>query len=440
MESLWAYAFVAFFIALTVGGGKPTFFGVALVVFGSFAVSRFLQATSLSLTVLRVWGIGLSLLLFYAIVRVDFFGDWRFWDFGWADALFNRTEVTLNDKANAVVGIPVLWLLWMRGVVRGQQALIFEEVVNSFALGVVFVAIAELLGPAVDAPAAVGNVAVPYIAVGLLTIGFAHASRSEKEFGRSFGPAWIAAVGGAVLLIGLVALLFVIVDFQTARDALGEVSLVATTAILHFLAFLAWPIEQLFYGLFKVIRFLVSLYGGERVEPEQQPPPEGLTDEEKADGGGAPGWIRLLVRIFVGGSVSAVVLFFIAIMFLRYARRNGPDEVKESTYQEGRLASDLGDMLGSLLGRLRPSLRFGGDQAEPVRRLYFDVLSAGAERGVERRLAETPLELSPRLGQTFSRETTQRITDVFDESRYGGVSPPAPEVQRLRDEWERAKR
>ncbi|HLF78803.1 MAG TPA: DUF4129 domain-containing protein, partial [Dehalococcoidia bacterium] len=387
-----------------------------------------------------VWGIGLSLLLFYAIVRVDFFGDWRFWDFTWADALFNHTEATLNDKANAVIAVPVLWLLWMRGVLRGQHSLIFEEVVNSFAFGVLVVAIAELFAPAVDAPSSVGQVAVPYIAVGLLTIGFAHASRAEKDFGRSFGPAWIAAVGGAVVLIGLVALIFVIIDLGTVRAVLAEVSLAATTAILHFLAFLAWPIEQFFYGLFKVIKFLVNLYGGERVEPEQQPLPEGLTDEERPDAdGGPPGWIRLLARILVGGSVSAAVLFFIAILFLRYSKRGGPDEVKESTYQEGRLASDLGDMLGSLLGRLRPSIHFG-DHNEPVRKLYLEMLAAGADRGVERRPAETPLELSPRLGQTFSREPTQRITDAFDESRYGGVSPPAREVQRLREEWERSKR
>jgi hypothetical protein len=336
----------------------------------------------------------------------------------------------------------------MRGVIKGQQSLIFEDVVNSFAVGVVVVGIAELFAPAVDAPDAVGNVAVPYIAVGLLTVGFAHASRSEKDFGRSFGPAWILAVGGAVLFMGFVALLFVLIDFDTARAAIGEASLATTTAIVHVLAILSWPLEQFFYGLFKLFTWIAHIWGGTTRQeicseqpnlPECRPPIEGLTDQERPEpGSSTPAWLQLLSRIIVTGSVAAAVLFVLAILFLRYARRRSPDEVKESTYQEGRLASDLGDMLGSLLGRLRPNIHFG-DHTDPVRRLYFDVLAAGADRGVERRPAETPLELSPRLGSTFAPEPTQHITDAFDDSRYGGISPPASEVQRLREDWERSR-
>jgi len=440
MEALWAYALVGFFIALTVGGDRPTVIGVGAVVFLSFLVSRLLQGTTMSLLPLRIWGTLLSLLLFYALVRVDFFGDWRLWDFSWADALFNHTEATLNDKANAVMAVPVLWLLWLRGVNRGQQSLVFDEVVNSFATGLVIVAFAELFGPAVDAPGSVGGVAVPYIAIGLLTIAFAHASRSEKEFGRSFGGTWLATVGGAVALMALVALIFVLLDLGSLQNALGDASLAATTAFVHFFSFLAWPFEQFINGLFKgMYWFFHHVYGGQR--PERQPAAEGTPPPDKPvkPDGEPPHWLDLLVRIFFAGGIAAVVVFFASVMFLRYARRKTPEEVKESTYQEGRLASDLSNMLGSLLGRLRPSFR-SGPPSEPMRRLYFDMLSTAADRGVERRPPETPLDVAPRVGRSFKPEVTNRITDAFDDARYGGVSPPSAEVRRLRDEWDEAKR
>ncbi len=442
MEALWSYALVAFFVALTVGGGKPTVFGVGAIVLFSFAMSRLLQGSAMGLLPVRIWGTLLSLLLFYAIVRVDFFGDWRFWNFSWADALFNHTEATLNDKANAVIAIPVLWLLWMRGVIRGQQSLIFEEVVNSFALGIVVIGIVELFGPAVHAPASVGHVAVPYIAVGLLTIAFAHAMRSENEFGRSFGGTWIAAVGGAVVLIGLVSLIFVILDLGTLKDALQSGSLATTKALVHFFSFLAWPFEQFINGLYKGLYwFFHSVFGGTKPDrqAQQQANATPTPDPNQHPTGSPPHWLDLLVRIGFASSIIVTLVFFSWVMFMRYAKRAKPGEVKESTYQEGRLASDLGDMLGSLFGRFRPNIRFGSDQ-DPIRRLYFDMLSAAADRGVERRPPETPNELSPRLGQTFKVDVPNRITTSFDDSRYGGLSIPDAEVKRLREEWEQGKK
>ena len=110
--------------------------------------------------------------------------------------------------------------------------------------------------------------------------------------------------------------------------------------------------------------------------------------------------------------------------------------MKESTYQEGRLAADLGNLVGAMLGRLRPSLRFGGGETDPVRRLYFEMLAAAARRGVERRPPETPLEVSPRLERAFAAPAPMEITDLFDEVRYGGRRPDPERVARLREEWE----
>jgi hypothetical protein len=92
-----------------------------------------------------------------------------------------------------------------------------------------------------------------------------------------------------------------------------------------------------------------------------------------------------------------------------------------------------------MLGRFRPR---GGGVArvtEPVRRLYFEMLSAGEARGVQRPPADTPLDLSPRLQTTFASGTPGEITGLFHDVRYGERLPPEAEVRRLREEWERLR-
>ena len=146
METMWVYALVAFLVALTVGGGKPSFLGVLFIVGGSFAISRFLQGTDLSLGILRIWGAALSILVFYAMVRIDFFGDWRLWDFSWADAFFNHSEATIRGDSAPFIAVPLLLIVWVRGVLRGQESVMFEDVLGSFAIGVVVVAVVEVFG------------------------------------------------------------------------------------------------------------------------------------------------------------------------------------------------------------------------------------------------------------------------------------------------------
>jgi hypothetical protein len=435
MESIWVYAGVALFIAITVEGGKPSFFGAAAVVCASFAISRALQNSTLSLGLVRAWGVILSLLVFYAIVRIDFYHDLRLWDFTFADDLFNHTEATLRDDATGVIGIPLLWAFWMRGVLRGQQLIGFEEVVRSFAVGVLVVAVAVLFSGREPAlPDTVGLLAVPYLAIGLLAIGLAHASRASDEFERSFSSTWLMAVGGGVVLLALFALLFVLVDFHTAQQGLLIVLKGLGFVVGGVFYVVLWPVLKLTEWSFAVIRWLQHLYGGQPTQPQDFSQGQ---DQNKPDqtNNGIPGWVGLMIRVIVAGSLTAAVIIGLALLFVRFRKPSKPGEMKESTYQEGRLAADLGDLLGSMLGRFRRGGQAAA-QLEPVRRLYFDMLAAAAKRGVERRPMETPLELAPRLGRTFGPQLPDQITRVFDDVRYGAQPPPQAEVQRLRTDWD----
>ena len=440
MESFWVYAFTAFFVAAIAEGGEPSLLGAMAVVFASFGISRFLQQrTKLDLGVLRIWGVALSFILFYAIIRVDFFGDWRFWNFSWADALFNNTSATMNERVDAVFGIPVLWAFWLRGVLRGQQHLGFEEVVGSFALGVGVVAFVELFAGSKDTPAGVGLVAVPYIAIGLMAIALSHAARSADQFSRSFAPTWLVAVGGAVLLLSLVALLFVLIDYSAAADLLVSAGKAIGWVIATVIYYVTWPVVWLIERAMEGVRWAFeNVWGGERRPPQETDPAMEAEQAQQEESRPLPGWARLLARVITGGSIVTLLVIATALFFRRFARRGESTEVKESTYQEGRFAADIGGLFGNFFGRLRAPVHFG-DSRDPARKLYFDMLHAASQRGVERAPGETPLELVPRIDAQFAAGPPLRITGVFERVRYASLPVLPEEVEALRREWDASR-
>ena len=438
MEALWIYALVAFAVAITVGGGKPSFIGTLVIVGVSFTISRLLQGTELSLGVLRVWGAVMSILVFYAVVRIDFFGDARLWDFSWADMLVNHTEASLDAAGSAPIGVPLLMVFWIRGVLKGQQSIMFEDVLGSFAIGVVVVAAVEVFGSFSDElPRGVELIAVPYIAVGLAAIGLTHAARAENALESELMPAWLLAIGGVVLALTVFSLLFVLIDFSTAQKGLEFIAFGIGWVIAGIFFVVAWPVFKILEGIFWFMAWVADLGNPSPPEPAQDlgaqgPPPDQPGPRDNI----LPNWVDALVRIGVAGGLVAALVLGTAMLFTRFQRRKPEGELKESVYSEGRLAADLSDFLGSMLGRLRP--RGGAPrQSEPVRRLYFEMLSAGEARGVARRPVDTPLEIAPRLQTTFASATPGEITGLFDEVRYGAHDPSAEDVRRLREEWER---
>lgn len=433
METLWVYALVILVISIADGPEEPSVIGVGLMVGLSYLISRLLQSSDLDLGVLRIWGVVASVLLFYAIVRIDFFGDPRLWDFSWADRLASDPGGTADTRA--VFGVPLLWLVWMRGVSRGQDPLMFEAVISSFATGIVVIVAIELLANALDAPAGVGYVAVPYIALGLVAVSLSHAARSEAEHGRSFSGTWLLAVGGAIALMSLAALVFVLIDLQTFRDALAFAGLWIGRGLYYVFYGIVWVTATVVEFLVRGFLHLLGLSANN--DRPQVPEQAQEVQDEQQSGGGFPGWALWFGRATAGLTLLALAVSALWYTFARFQKRPPALTTKESTYVEGRLREDLGGFLGSLLGKLRPRFSFG--ESEPVRRLYYDMLDEASRRNIQRREAQTPLELAPVLDAAFGPPTPTRITAMFDDARYGGLTPPEAEVRALRQEWEQAR-
>jgi hypothetical protein len=438
MEALWAYGLVVLIASLPEEQRLPSLLGVGAVVIVSYLVSRGLQMSDLDLGVLRIWGMVLSVLLFYAIVRVDFFGDWRLWDFSWADRIASNFSGAADDYPSVILTVPVLWAFWVRGVSRGQDPLMFETVAGSFATGVVVITLIVLLAGVLDAPKAIGYVAVPYVALGLLAIGLTHAARSESEFGRSFSWTWLASILGAIVALSLVAAFFVLVDLGTIADAITAVvraiSDVVGTVLYAIMYAVAWVIFQIVEAMVGIVRWFL---GVSEDPPAEQPPPQPQSEEDPSNNN-LPGWAVFFGRASTAIAVLAIALGALYLTFARFQKRKHPGELKESTYTEGRLGSDLGNLLGSMFGRLRPALHFGGE-SDPAKRLYYEMLDSAHQRGINRQPAQTPLELAPQLEGTFGPPTPTRITVMFDEARYGAAKHAPEEVRRLRREWEESR-
>ena len=241
-----------------------------------------------------------------------------------------------------------------------------------------------------------------------------------------------------MLFLAAFALLFVVIDLDAASTGLATAGEAIGPVIGTVISYLFWPFVKLTEFFMEGVRwFMQAVFSG---EPTQQAtgPPDGAAAQmdENEDGGGLPGWANTIIRVLIGVPLVGLIVLGTYLLFTRFRKRPRPGEVKESAYQEGRLASDLSGIFGGLIGRLRPNLHLRRAPNEPVRRLYFEMLDAGARRGVERNVAETPLEFSPRLDDTFAAPTPGRITTAFDETRYGDHALSPDEVRRLREEWE----
>jgi hypothetical protein len=438
MEAMWAYALVAFLAAVIVEGDRPSPFGVVAVVFISFSISRLLMSSDLSIGLIRAWGIAASLLVFYVIVRVDFFHDLRLWDFSWVDKLFLDTSAALEGQAakNAATGIPLLWFVWMRGVFRGQQHISFESVAGNFAIGVVVMALVEAFVGVVDAPATVGHIAVPYIAVGLLAIATTQAARAEADEDRPFATTFLGVVGGAILVLSVLGLLFALADLGGLAHALGVVSGAVGVVVSRVIYYVLYPFILATILLMEGLKAIWTAVYGDRppIEIDRGTPTPVDQVTEPAE---VPEWFNWVLRFLFGVPIAAAIIGGLWFLFSKYQKRPVEDKQTESTYQEGRLGADLGDLLGSLVRRLRPG---GGKDLDAARRLYFDMLHTAQDRGIERQPQETPLEFAPHIEETFGGTAPSRITAVFDDVRYGGLTRPRVEVEQLRAEWEELRK
>ncbi len=428
VEVLWAFGAVALFVAV-VGrgdGASPSIAGVAAVVGGSFALSRALQRTELGDAQFRGVGAAVSVIALFAIIHTEFSPTEPPWEFGWIRTLV----VDAGDAhANVVASTMAMTLLWMRGIVRGQQTDDFHGLVGSVALGFVPIAIAAALAPSVHGPEAFGAIAIAYVVLALGVLALYQAPDPDRALG-GYASQW--GLGAAAMLA--VAAALAVVAAAIDPGALGVLAPIGKP-----LAYVAGNAAKYIFGPpLAVIGWLLSFiplpHHQQEMQPLQQVQP-GQKPQEQHD---APLWSRIVGWIIAGGLLAllaAGALFTMWLLFRRFAKRKEEaNERRERVEAESSLADGLGAAFDALARRFRRGPGRTHSQIA-VRRLYHEMVGRAADSGVERPPPVTPSQFAPALDAHFGSDVPSAITSAFSASRYGDHEVGESAVADLRRRW-----
>lgn len=92
---------------------------------------------------------------------------------------------------------------------------------------------------------------------------------------------------------------------------------------------------------------------------------------------------------------------------------------------------------GQAAGRARRRVLGPSYPADPVRRVYAQLLYRAARHGLERQPTVTPAEFQQRLEAWWpeSADDFAAVTRAYIRRRYGDVTPDEAEIRRVREHW-----
>ncbi|HZU13766.1 MAG TPA: DUF4129 domain-containing protein [Chloroflexota bacterium] len=361
--------------------------------------------------------------------------------------------VGTRSLSSTIVLAVLLGLFYWRGTTISQEAPDYEEVRRRFAFGLGLV----LLGIVLAVARAVGSTTWPiltlagiaYILAGLAALAMA---RLEAHRERGTAPSVSLAVGiqlGILLLISLVAISLFSLNIGLYLDSLlGSVWNVIANGIALIAAILAYPIIWLLGHVH------VRLPHMRRPRP---PRTKGLQHGLTAHHGhhaAAHGGLTAVILI-----VTALVVISLVLLLVAAIPRREQEEREEGFEEErGRLLTPGAAwrlFLAWLAGLFRRGIETAGQgvtrarrrvlgptyPADPVRRIYAQLLHRAATYGVSRRGSVTPQEFLHHLQTRWPEGQAEfaAITETYVVRRYAEREPDAEELRRLREVWRRAR-
>ncbi len=426
VDVLWAYAGVAVFVALVARGDgeAPSIVGVAAAVAGSFALSRALQQTELDDARFRGIGAAVSAIAIFAIIHTEFAATEAPWHVGWI-----RTLAAGDARADVVASVLAMTVLWMRGIVRGQQVDDFHGIAGSVALGFVAVAIAAAVIPSVHGPDAFGAIAIAYVVLALGALALYQAPDPDRPL-RSYAARWGMGAGAVLAIAAVLAVVALAID----PAALGVLAPIGKP-----LAYVAGNAAKYILGPpLAAIGWLLSQIPLPHPQQAAQPLQNMQPAKKPAEQHDAPLWARIVGWILAGGLLALLAvgaLIVIWLLFRRFAKqREQADERRERVEAESSLGDDLGAVLDALARRFRRGPHRTQSQIA-VRRLYHEMLEQAADEGLDRPPPATPLQFARRLDAHYASDVPSAITDAFAASRYGARDVDELAVSGLRARW-----
>jgi hypothetical protein len=428
-EGLAFYVF-AEWLAAGYSGEHPDAIGAwafILVALVAYAGPDFLRGLGLPDGTARKLMVAVALLLFYVILRMEYLGDLRLWDFSWVSNFIKSPSASSRDGSHSIIGAVILGALWVRASLKANDEIDLENVARQAALPFGFVTVVIILGAWTDRAPEIARGAIFFYGFEVLALACSQLALSGATIGevRSGGVISMLLAGTAgVVLVSLVVLT---IFFAFVGPIIGPP---LGTAVNHLLTLVltpfAWVLQKLFHA------FLGNSDPFANVNPAIL---QGQPAKEAAKQGHHSNWyesgIYLLRAIALLILLGLIAFGFWFVTKLRKRTRE-PRPADTVTSRAGGLGDDLGALFRSVFHRGPARQKRTTDG---VSRLYLEVLDQAEHEARARLTGETANEFAPVLADTFHSDVTDDITHAFVEARYAGREPDERTLKELERRW-----
>jgi len=426
-------------------GGSPIFWPVLAIVFalGTYSGWVFGGSRADAVTVAAFQAV-LAIVVVYMTVSLSAINaDFRMY-MVWPVDMFGGT-FDAAQVVEIVIALATVVLVWFRTQTIISDGDVRWRLRKSFKIGILFLAAALVTDLNVAAHTGITSVLVPFFIASL--VGLASARLNETE--DSGNASWPILIAGSVLLIMVIGVIAGLLTGRYGNVGVRGILNVWGALVDAVLWVLRYPIEWVMTALWAFLTWLK-----ERSEPveetgESVAPAAGneFLDEEAQE----------QVEIFSDFAVDAlrwplsilllVVLFIVLVYaYKRFSSRIGDIE---NTDRESINVEDNSGNLMNLLGGLLPGWMRGNDRAQwrhPTGEqgiteaflLYFDTLTHAIKRGMRFNPNATPNERTEALAVFLPGAPVGVVTSIFNDACYGSMATDIEEINRLREQVERA--
>jgi len=426
-------------------GGSPVFWPVLAIVFALGTYSGWVfggsRADALSLAAIQAV---LALVVVYVTVSLSAINDdfrmYIAWPVDMLGGTFDAAQVI-----EMIIGLIAVILVWFR-----TQSIISDGDVRwrlrkSFKIGILFLAAALVTDLNVAADTGITSVLVPFFIASLVGLAFARLDETEDSGNSS----WPILIAGSVLLIMVIGVIAGLLTGRYGNVGIRGILNVWGGLVDAVLWVLRYPIEWVMTALWAFLTWLK-----ERSEPAEEAgesisPAAGnqFLDEEAQE----------QVEIFSDFAVDAlrwplsilllVVLFIVLVYaYKRFSIRIG--DLGNTDRESIEVQDDSGNLM-NLIGGLIPRWMRGKDRSQwrhPTGEqgiteaflLYFDTLTHAIRRGMRFNPNSTPNERTEALDVFLPGAPVGVVTSIFNDACYGSLATDIKEINRLREQVERA--
>jgi len=463
MEAFWVYPWLVWL------GVWPVFVelrpalslvSVIIVLAISLIVTRVTIRREWPEWIIRSVVIGCGFVTILLVLGIEYRADYLFLSGGWFLHLGQMLWSTFESTYPVVLALPVLLYLWWRGIILGRTTSYFDSIYRSFLFGMVALIVliifwqltsgtADFGGPG----STIGFYVIAFFFFGLVAMAICHLYIIRRRMHREDAAMtsiwrWLPIMMGVIVgivVIGLGAASLFSAEFFATVEEISKVVFGGLGKIINYILI---PFNYIFAGIVYVLRWILDL-----IRPEQPPELEGPGDmgmpgmQETATRD-IPPILTTVLQWLVVVVIVAIVIYILARAISRFRARRERDEIEEiheSLWSLDGFKDDLRlllNMVGQKFKRKpKPVTGYHFDEDVPgrmdIREIYRHLLWEGARSGVARRKHETTSEYEGRLGQYVpdGKEPLARITNLYDDVRYGEIQPREKQVDNANNLW-----